>query len=53
MTATQLVTSKNEARRLLKQGAVTYEGGKIKDENWTPQAGVLKVGKRRFLKLIP
>ena len=52
LTATKLVASKNEARRLLKQGAVSYEGGKIEDENWRPQAGVLKVGKRRFLKLI-
>ena len=43
--------SKNEARRLIKQGAVTFEGQPVADENWSALAGVLKVGKRRFLKL--
>ena len=47
----KFVASKNEARRLLKEGAVSHEGIKVFDENWVPQKGVLKVGKRRFLKL--
>lgn len=52
LVATKLVGSKNEVRRLLKQGAVAFEGTKIEDENWPPQKGILKVGKRRFLKII-
>jgi tyrosyl-tRNA synthetase len=46
-----LVSSKNEFRRLLSQGAVVFEGQRIIDENWPPQKGILKIGKRRFLKL--
>ena len=43
--------SKNEARRLIKQGAVSFEGQPLADENWPAVPGVLKVGKRRFLRL--
>ncbi|NLE65242.1 MAG: tyrosine--tRNA ligase [Elusimicrobia bacterium] len=46
------VPSKNEARRLLKQNAVTLDGVVVADETWVPSAGVLKIGKRRFLKLV-
>jgi len=50
---TGLVKSGNEARRLIKQGAVFFEGTKIDNEDFTPPAeGVLKVGARRFLKII-
>jgi tyrosyl-tRNA synthetase len=48
-------SSKSEARRLIDQGAVKLEGEKI-EENRTIQVEspcVLKVGKRRFVKLIP
>lgn len=48
----KLVESKNEFRRLLKQGGIHFEGAKIENENWTLQKGVLKIGKRRFLKLV-
>ncbi len=48
----KLAGSKNEARRLLAQGAVTHDGKKIDDEHWMLCQGVLKVGKRRFLKLV-
>ena len=48
----KMVESKNEVRRLLKQGAISHEGQKIADENWKVKKGVLKIGKRRFLKLI-
>ncbi|NTV29736.1 MAG: tyrosine--tRNA ligase [Candidatus Omnitrophica bacterium] len=44
-------SSKNEARRLLKQGAVAFEGSPVTDEGWEVRPGVLKVGKRRFLKI--
>ncbi len=45
------VGSRNEARRLLAQGAVTFEGQRIMG-SWRPEAGILKVGKRRFLKIV-
>ena len=51
LLTTKLVASKNEVRRLLKQGAITHEGQKIADENWQVQKGILKIGKRRFLRL--
>jgi len=51
MAAAKLAGSKSEARRLLKQGGVSHEGAKIQDEGWNPRPGVLKVGKRRFLRL--
>ncbi|MBF0619765.1 MAG: tyrosine--tRNA ligase [Candidatus Omnitrophica bacterium] len=44
--------SRNEARRLLKQNAVTFEGTPVADETWKPKPGILKIGKRRFLKLV-
>ena len=47
-----LVPSKNEARRLIKQNAVTFEGDPVADEGWVLRPGVLKVGKRRFLKIV-
>ncbi len=51
LVVTKMAASRNEARRLLKEGAVTQENKVISDENLTPISGVLKVGKRRFLKL--
>jgi tyrosyl-tRNA synthetase len=51
LSSTNLIASKGEGRRLIKQGAVSHEGQKILDESWQPQKGVLKVGKRRFLRL--
>ena len=52
LLGTKLVASKNEFRRLLGQGAVSFEGQKIADEDWTPKPGIVKVGKRRFVRLI-
>ena len=46
-----LAKSKNEVRRLLKEGAISFDGNKIDNEDWVPRPGVLKVGKRRFLAL--
>lgn len=43
--------SKNEARRLIRQNAVTLSGV-VLGEDWKPEVGVLKVGKRRFVRLI-
>ncbi len=52
LVETQVAPSKKEARRLITQGAVSWEGEKISQEDWTPQKGVLKIGKRRFLKIV-
>ena len=52
LVLTNMAASKNEARRLIKEKAVTYEGNTVNDENWPLLPGVLKIGKRRFLKLI-
>ncbi len=49
-----LVKSSSEARRLIRQGAVSIDGTKIWSEEIGLQGteGVLKVGKRRFLRII-
>jgi tyrosyl-tRNA synthetase len=49
------VASTSEARRLIKQGAVSINGNKVQSEEIEVQAlqAVLKVGKRRFLRVIP
>jgi len=52
LTESKLVASGNEARRLIKQGAVSFENAKV-NENFVPQkTGILKAGSRRFLKLL-
>jgi len=52
LVLTNMAASKNEARRLIKEKAVTHDGRAISDDNWPVNAGVLKIGKRRFLKLV-
>ena len=49
-----LCQSKGEAKRLCKQGAVSDDGQKIMDAQYTLPQGehVLKVGKRRFVQVI-
>jgi len=48
-----LTESKNEARRLIKQGGVSLDGVRLdKEDIIVDKEGILKVGKRRFLKLI-
>ena len=52
ITEAGLTKSGNEARRLIKQGAVTLKGTKITDENFMLNcSGILKVGSRRFLDI--
>ncbi|MCM8780903.1 MAG: tyrosine--tRNA ligase [Candidatus Omnitrophica bacterium] len=47
-----LANTKNEVRRLIKQGAVTFNGARLDSEEVViDTGGILKVGKRRFLKL--
>ncbi len=49
-----LVKSTSEARRLIKQGAVSLNGQKINQEEIScPESGaILKIGKRRYLRLL-
>ncbi len=46
-----LVASKSEARRLMVQGGLTMDGQRITDEHWQVKQGIVKVGKRRFLRI--
>ena len=48
-----LAKSKGEARRLMKQGALSVDGEKVADPDTPLQAGeyTIKLGKKRFLKL--
>jgi tyrosyl-tRNA synthetase len=48
----KMIVSKNEYRRLLQQGAISFDGKRVESENWVPKKGVVKIGKRRFLKII-
>ncbi len=52
LVAAKLVNSKREFQRLFAQGAISHNNQVISDAHWRPQAGIIKVGKRRFLKLI-
>ena len=55
LTATQLVSSKGEARRLVEQGGVSIDGERVTDVNAPlpkKKEFILKVGKRRFLKVL-
>ena len=56
LAETKLATSKGEARRLIEQGGVSLDGIRISDsamEIAITQPAILKVGKRKFLRLIP
>ena len=45
----ELVSSKNEARKLVKSGAISFNGKKVLDEGFVPErSGVLKRGKNKF-----
>jgi len=49
----RLVKTGNEARRLLKEGAVFFENAKVTEDKFIlNKTGILKVGNRRFLKII-
>jgi tyrosyl-tRNA synthetase len=53
---TKLASSRSEARRLIEQGGVSIDGERVTDLNAVaPRAKefVLKVGKRKFLKIVP
>jgi tyrosyl-tRNA synthetase len=50
-----MARSKSDARRLIQQGAVTLDGELVPDIETAvePREAVLRVGKRRFLRLVP
>jgi tyrosyl-tRNA synthetase len=55
LALTKLVSSKGEARRLIEQGGVSVNGDRVTDLNAgipSMKEFVLKVGKRKFLKII-
>lgn len=46
-----LVKSKNQARRLLKQGGISLDGNRLnKEDTIIDKEGILRVGKRHFIK---
>ena len=52
MVDAELVSSKSEGRRMLQQNAVRLDGETLNDPNQPfPHAGVLQVGKRRFIQV--
>jgi tyrosyl-tRNA synthetase len=52
LTESKLAASGNEARRLIKQGAVSFNNIKINKDDFVPhEPGILKAGSRRFLKI--
>ena len=56
MTITKLTDSNANGRRLIQQGGVSINGKRITDVNTTVNTKkefILKVGKRKFLKVIP
>jgi tyrosyl-tRNA synthetase len=56
LTEKGLTSSKSEARRLIEQGAVSINSDRVTDINHTlmiKEPIIIKVGKRKFLKVIP
>ncbi|MBI5747834.1 MAG: tyrosine--tRNA ligase, partial [Nitrospinae bacterium] len=56
MTTTTIAPSGSEARRLIKQGAVSVNGEKIDDIESKLKGDreyIIKVGKKRFVKIVP
>lgn len=52
LTESNLAVSGNEARRLIKQGAVSFNNIKVERDDFVPnESGILKAGSRRFLKV--
>ncbi len=52
LVISNLVKSKNEARRLIEQGGVKLDGQTVNDVNVLAGEGVLQVGKRTFVKVV-
>ena len=52
LVESKLCSSKSEARRAIEQGGVSLDGKKIKSFEEVAKPGVLKKGKRHFIKII-
>ncbi|MCX5715181.1 MAG: tyrosine--tRNA ligase [Candidatus Omnitrophica bacterium] len=53
LTASGLVKSKNEVRRLIQQGGIIFDDQKVSIEDFLiTKSGIAKIGPRRFLKII-
>ena len=55
LVLTGMAKSNGEGRRLIKGGGVSIDGEKVSDGDYElplPFQGILKVGKRRFVKII-
>ncbi len=48
----KIVASKSEARRLIDQNAVSIDGTPVTSHDQPATAGIVKVGKRKFVKII-
>ncbi|MBI2025815.1 MAG: tyrosine--tRNA ligase, partial [Candidatus Levybacteria bacterium] len=46
------IKSRSEGKRLIDQGAVTLNGKKIEDLDSLVSEGILKIGKKKFVKLV-
>lgn len=56
LEAAGVVSSRSEARRLIRQGAVRIDGEKVSDELLEASefvGSVIQVGKRRFVRIVP
>ncbi len=53
LVITKLVATRSEAKRMYRQGAVRFEGEPVRDLWVIPGPGILQVGKRRFVRLLP
>ena len=52
----KILSSKSEARRMIRQNAVKIDGDAVADENIVIQPDaekVVKIGKRKFLRIVP
>lgn len=52
MILAEVVSSRKDGRRMIEQGAVSIDGEKVLDVGAAAAPGVVKVGKRRFFRVI-
>lgn len=52
LMASGFIKSRSEAKRLIDQGAVSLNGKKVYNLDFAVEQGILRVGKKRFVKLV-
>lgn len=52
LMASDFIKSRSEAKRLIDQGAVSLNGKKVHNLDFAVEKGILRVGKKRFVKLV-